>query len=103
MATNDSTIAQSTPVALPGLGRALIAAGKLDQTAAENLVRKTLTSRNSFIAELVGSGAVSPTDLAHVVSGAFGAPLLISMRLMHLGYPRTFSTINFAASIESSF
>jgi type IV pilus assembly protein PilB len=76
MATNDSTIAQSTPVALPGLGRALIAAGKLDQTAAENLVRKTLSSRNSFIAELVGSGAVSPIDLAHVVSGAFGAPLL---------------------------
>lgn len=75
MATNDSTIAQSTPVALPGLGRALIAAGKLDQTAAENLVRKTLTSRNSFIAELVGSGA-APIDLAHVVSGAFGAPLL---------------------------
>jgi len=63
-------------MALPGLGRALIAANKLDQTVAESLFRKAQTNRTSFIAELTGSGAVSPSDLAHVVSSAFGAPLL---------------------------
>lgn len=77
MATVETSNASSTTTtALPGLGRALIAAGKLDQATAENLVRKSQTSRNSFIAELIGSGSVSASDLAHVVSSAFGAPLL---------------------------
>ena len=63
-------------VALPGLGRALIAAGKLEQKAAEDLYRKAQAGRTSFIAELTGSGAVSPADLAHTMSAAFGAPLV---------------------------
>lgn len=70
---------QSPPqssMALPGLGRALIAAQKLDSAAAEALFRRAQANRTSFIAELTGSGAVSPADLAHVVSAAFGAPLL---------------------------
>jgi len=75
-AAADSATADTTSVALPGLARALIAAGKLGQKSAEDLYRKAKASRNSFIAELTGSGAVSATDLAHVVSTAFGAPLL---------------------------
>lgn len=63
-------------MALPGLGRALVAAGKLEQSLAEALFRKAQTGRTSFIAELTGSGTVSAADLAHVVSAAFGAPLL---------------------------
>ena len=63
-------------MALPGLGRALISAGKLDQPSAETLFRKAQTGRTTFIAELIGSGAVSASDLAHVVSLAFGAPLV---------------------------
>ena len=63
-------------MALPGLGRALVSAGKLNQRAAEDLYRKAQSSRTSFIAELTGSGAVSPTDLAHTMSVAFAAPLL---------------------------
>jgi type IV pilus assembly protein PilB len=66
----------ATPIALPGLGRALIAAGKLSQKAAEDLYRKAQSGRSSFIAELTGSGAVSPLDLAHTVSAAFGAPVI---------------------------
>jgi type IV pilus assembly protein PilB len=76
MAAADSPSITSTPIALPGLGRALVAANKLDQPTAETLVRKAQSNRTSFIAELTGSGAVSPNDLAHVVSSAFGAPLL---------------------------
>ena len=63
-------------LALPGLGRALVLAGKLGQKAAEDIFRKAQTSRTSFIAELTGSGAVSPSDLAHTMSVAFAAPLL---------------------------
>jgi type IV pilus assembly protein PilB len=63
-------------MALPGLGRALVSAGKLGQKAAEDLYRKAQGGRTSFIAELTGSGAVSPSDLAHTMSVAFAAPLL---------------------------
>jgi type IV pilus assembly protein PilB len=63
-------------MALPGLARALISAGKLGQKSAEEISKKAQASRNSFIAELTGSGAVSASDLAHTMSTAFGAPLL---------------------------
>jgi type IV pilus assembly protein PilB len=63
-------------MALPGLGRALVSAGKLGQKAAEDLYKKAQSSRTSFIAELTGSGAVSAYDLAHTMSTAFAAPLL---------------------------
>ena len=63
-------------MALPGLGRALVAAGKLGQRAAEEIFSKAQSSRTSFIAELTGSGAVSAFDLAHIMSTAYAAPLL---------------------------
>ena len=63
-------------MALPGLGRALVAAGKLNQKAAEELYKKSQSGRTSFIVELTGSGAVSASDLAHTMSSAFAAPLL---------------------------
>ena len=63
-------------IALPGLGRALVIAGKLGQKAAEDIFSKAKSGRTSFIAELTGSGAVSPSDLAHTMSSAFAAPLL---------------------------
>jgi type IV pilus assembly protein PilB len=61
---------------LPGLGRALVMAGKLGQKAAEDIYKKSQVSRTSFIAELTGSGTVSASDLAHTMSVAFAAPLL---------------------------
>jgi len=63
-------------MALPGLGRALVAAGKLGQRAAEDLYKKAQSGRTSFIAELTGSGAVSAADMAHTMSAAYAAPLL---------------------------
>ncbi len=76
MAAVDSAQKDLASVALPGLGRALISAGKLTQKTAEDILRKSQLSRTSFIAELTGSGAVSAADLAHTVSAVFGAPLL---------------------------
>jgi type IV pilus assembly protein PilB len=76
MASVDPLNRDTSPIALPGLGRALVAAGKLGQKSAEETYRKALSGKNSFIAELVGSGAVSASDLAHTLSGSFAAPLV---------------------------
>jgi len=76
MAAVDTAPRESPSIALPGLGRALILAGKLGQKSAEDIYRKASTGRTSFIAELTGSGAVSAADLAHTMSSAFAAPLV---------------------------
>jgi type IV pilus assembly protein PilB len=76
MAAVDTTINSTSAIALPGLGRALVVAGKLGQKAAENIFRKAQIGRSNFIAELTGSGAVSAFDLAHIMSTSFAAPLL---------------------------
>jgi len=75
-AVNTPVFRDSSSVALPGLGRALILAGKLEQRVAEEIFRRAEANRNSFIAELTGSGAVSAADLAHIISTAFAAPLI---------------------------
>jgi len=76
MAAVDPAISEAPTVALPGLARALISAGKLAQRPAEELYKKAQANRSSFIAELTGSGSVSASDLAHTMSSAFGAPML---------------------------
>ncbi|MES2972814.1 MAG: type IV-A pilus assembly ATPase PilB [Pseudomonadota bacterium] len=76
MAAVDTVIHEAPTLALPGLGRALVAAGKLGQKSAEDIYRKAQSGRTSFIAELTGSGAVSASDLAHTMSSAYAAPLL---------------------------
>jgi type IV pilus assembly protein PilB len=76
MAAVDTAQKETSSVALPGLGRALMSAGKLTQKSAEDIYKKSQAGRTSFIAELTGSGAVSASDLAHTVSAVFGAPLL---------------------------
>ena len=88
MASIDTVIQDSASMALPGLGRALVAAGKLEQKAAEDLYKKAQTSRTSFIAELTGSGAVSAGDLAHTMSVAFAAPLLDLDAIDHQRLPK---------------
>ena len=51
-------------------------AGKLEQKKAEELFRKSQSSKASFIAELINSGAISAADLAHTMSAAFASPLI---------------------------
>lgn len=71
-----NVLGDAAPMSLPGLGRALVLAGKLGQKDAENIFSKAKAGRTSFIAELTGSGVVSPFDLAHTMSSAFAAPVL---------------------------
>src|SRR5215212_9750254 len=76
MAAAEPLVKDGASIALPGLARALISAGKLPAKTAEEIYQKSLSVRSSFIAELTGTGAVSAADLAHTLSSAFGAPLL---------------------------
>ena len=76
MAAVDPAVSDAPTLALPGLARALVSAGKLGQKAADDIYKKAQSNRTRFIAELTGSGAVSAFDLAHTMSTAFGAPLL---------------------------
>jgi type IV pilus assembly protein PilB len=77
MAMSEELILQDPSAApLPGLGRAMVAAGKLGQKSAEEIYSKSIANKNSFIAELVGSGALSAADLAHTLSNAFATPLI---------------------------
>ncbi|MCZ2103040.1 MAG: type IV-A pilus assembly ATPase PilB [Comamonadaceae bacterium] len=64
------------PIALPGLARALMTAGKLTQKSAEEVYRKSQSSRSAFIAELVNGKSITAPELAHTLSTTFGAPLL---------------------------
>ena len=88
MAAVDNTQKELATAALPGLGRALISAAKLTQKSAEDIYKKSQSSKISFIAELTGSGVVSAADLAHTVSAMFGAPLLDLNAIDPLRLPR---------------
>ena len=61
---------------LAGIGRALVAAGNLEQKTAELIYAKAKSSQKSFVAELVDSGAVSSITLAHTLCKAFIVPLV---------------------------
>jgi type IV pilus assembly protein PilB len=51
-------------------------AGKLNNKVAEDLVRTSKDKHSSFVAAVIAAGAVSPTELAHTLSGALALPLL---------------------------
>lgn len=77
MAVADSSLKNASAVAsLPGIGRALISAGKVSQQAAEAAAGKAATNRTSFIAELSVAGTLSALEVAETVSTMFSAPLL---------------------------
>ena len=88
MAAVDNTQKEAVTAALPGMGRALVAVGKLTQKSAEDTYKKSQSSKISFIAELTASGVVSAADLAHTVSSVFGAPLLDLNAIDPLRLPR---------------
>lgn len=62
--------------ALPGIARTLVSADKLTQKQAEALAQEAGRARQSFIATLLASGAISARELAHVLSRTFATPLI---------------------------
>ena len=76
MAIADPVSKNTLPAALPGVGRALVMAGKISQQTADDVFRKAKAASRDFITELTESGAISASELAHTMSQAFSAPLL---------------------------
>ncbi|MDY0744315.1 type IV-A pilus assembly ATPase PilB [Paucibacter sp. R3-3] len=54
----------------------LVAAGKLQSRAAEDLVKQAREKKVSFVNAVIAASAVSPVDLAHTLSTALSLPLL---------------------------
>ncbi len=70
------TLAEAPQSALSGVARVLVHAGKLNAKLAEDLVKSSREKHGSFIASVIGAGAVSASDLAHTLSAALALPLL---------------------------
>ena len=70
------TLAEAPQSALSGVARVLVHAGKLNAKLAEDLAKSSKDKRSSFVASVIASGAVSPSDLAHTLSSALALPLL---------------------------
>lgn len=75
-APNAPSLAPSTSTALVGLARALVNAGRLTEAVAQEVARKALTHKVSFVAQLVASNTVSAAELAHHIAHIFSTPLL---------------------------
>ncbi len=61
---------------LSGLGHALVQSDQLQRAVAEQIQKRAVESRTSFIATLLSSGSMSAADLAHWVSKTFALPML---------------------------
>ncbi len=61
---------------LSGVARVLVHAGKLKPKVAEDLYRSARDKRHSFVASVIGAGAVSPAELASTLSSTLALPLL---------------------------
>ena len=70
------TLAEAPQSSLSGVARVLVHAGKLSAKTAEELVKGAKDKKSSFIASVIGAGAVAPADLAHTLSSALALPLL---------------------------
>ncbi len=72
----ETPLAEPLQSSLSGVARMLVHAGKLPAKAAEDLVRQAREKKTSFVNAVIGSGQVSPSDLAHTLSSALALPLL---------------------------
>ena len=70
------TLVEPPSSSLSGVARVLVNAGKLSAKAAEDFSKGARDRKTSFVAAVVGAGAVKPDDLAHTLSTALALPLL---------------------------
>jgi type IV pilus assembly protein PilB len=70
------TLIEAPSSALSGVARVLVHGGKLKVQKAEELTATARDKRISFVAALMESGEMTPSALAHSLSGALAVPLL---------------------------
>jgi type IV pilus assembly protein PilB len=66
---------QATNIAMSGLARALVQAGRLSAQQAETLNKQAVAEKTAFIDVLLGSGSIDSRSLAAFCSETFGYPL----------------------------
>ncbi len=70
------TLVEPPPSSLSGVARVLVNAGKLTAKSAEELTKNARERKSSFVAALIGAGAVKPDELAHALSTALALPVM---------------------------
>jgi type IV pilus assembly protein PilB len=70
------TLPEAPPTNLSGVARVLVHAGKLSDSAAQDLVRLAKEKKSSFLASVISSGAITAADLAHTLSTRLAIPLM---------------------------
>jgi type IV pilus assembly protein PilB len=70
------SVAESPPSTLSGVARVLVNAGKLNAKTAEELVKSARERKSSFVAAVVGGGAMKADELAHTLSTSLALPLI---------------------------
>jgi type IV pilus assembly protein PilB len=70
------TLIEPPQSTLTGVARVLVNAGKLNARTAEDLAKAARERKSSFVATVVGAGAVKPDELAHTLATALSLPLL---------------------------
>ncbi|MDP1899401.1 MAG: type IV-A pilus assembly ATPase PilB [Rubrivivax sp.] len=70
------TLVEPPPSALSGVARVLVNAGKLTAKSAEELTKSARERKSSFVAALIGAGAVKPDELAHTLSISLALPVI---------------------------
>ena len=76
-AATPASFAPTSPAPhLAGLARALVSAGLIPESLAEEISRKAAAARTSFVAQLATSGKISQAELAFQIAKIFRTPLL---------------------------
>jgi type IV pilus assembly protein PilB len=70
------SVVESPPSTLSGVARVLVNAGKLNAKTAEELTKAARERKSSFVASVVGAGAMKADELAHTLSSALALPLI---------------------------
>ncbi|MBK9134893.1 MAG: type IV-A pilus assembly ATPase PilB [Betaproteobacteria bacterium] len=70
------TIVEPPPSTLSGVARVLVNAGKLNAKTAEELNKTARERKSSFVAAVVGGGAMKADELAHTLSTSLALPLV---------------------------
>ncbi|MBA4178534.1 MAG: type IV-A pilus assembly ATPase PilB [Leptothrix sp. (in: Bacteria)] len=70
------TLVEPPPSSLSGVARVLVNAGKLTAKSAEELTKSARERKSSFVAALIGAGAIKPDELAHTLAISLALPVM---------------------------
>ncbi len=94
------TLVEVPQSSLSGVARVLVHSGKLTIKTAEALVQSAKERKTSFVAAVIASGSVSPSELAHTLSNTLAVPLLDLNAIDAERLPRGIVDVKLAAQYQ---